>query len=71
MVRESEARQDARFSARLAAWTERTETQRRYDLARVSAGLVLPRRPNGQDMVRTTELMGYMLQASQQEVENR
>jgi hypothetical protein len=66
MVRQSEARQDARFSARLAAFGEEAETQRRYDLARVSAGLSYLEGKTGQDVVRTTELMGYVLQASQQ-----
>ena len=66
MVRQSEARQDARFSARLAAFGEQAETQRRYDLARVSAGLSYLEGKTGQDVVRTTELMGYVLQASQQ-----
>jgi hypothetical protein len=66
MVRESEARQDARFGARLAAFSEQAETQRRYDLARVSAGLSYLEGKTGQDVVRTTELMGYVLQASQQ-----
>jgi len=66
MVRQSEARQDARFTARLAAFGEQAETQRRYDLARVSAGLSYLEGKTGQDVVRTTELMGYVLQASQQ-----
>ena len=66
MVRESEARQDARVTARLAAMAEQAETQRRYDLARVSAGLSYLEGRTGQDMVRTTELMGHVLQASQQ-----
>jgi hypothetical protein len=66
MVQESEARQDARVTARLAAMAEQAETQRRYDLARVSAGLSYLEGRTGQDMVRTTELMGRVLQASQQ-----
>jgi hypothetical protein len=66
MVRESEARQDARVGARLAVLSEQAETQRRYDLARVSAGLSYLDGKTGQDVVRTTELMGYVLQASQQ-----
>jgi hypothetical protein len=66
MVRQSEARQDARLGARLAAYGEQAETQRRYDLARVSAGLSYLEGKTGQDVVRTTELMGYVLQASQQ-----
>jgi len=65
LVRESEARQDARWSAQLAAFGDRQETQRRYDLARVSAGLSYLEGKTGQDVVRTTELMGYVLQASQ------
>jgi hypothetical protein len=66
MLRQSEARQDALFSARLAAFGERAETQRRYDLAQVSAGLSYLEGKTAQDVVRTTELMGYVLQASQQ-----
>ena len=65
MIRQSEARQDVRVMARLAALSERAETQRRYDLARVSAGLSYLEGKTGQDMVRTTELMGQVLQASQ------
>jgi hypothetical protein len=65
MVRQSEARQDARFTARLAALSDKAETQRRYDLARVSAGLSYLDGKTGQDVVRTTELMGQVLQASQ------
>jgi hypothetical protein len=66
LVHESESRQDARLAARLAAFQEQAETQRRYDLARVSAGLSYLDGKTGQDVVRTTELMGYVLQASQQ-----
>jgi hypothetical protein len=66
MVRQSEARQDARVAARFAAFEEQADTQRRYDLARVSAGLSYLDGKTGQDVVRTTELMGYVLQASQQ-----
>ena len=66
MIRASESRQEARFSSRLAAVSEQAETQRRYDLARVSAGLSYLDGKTGQDVARTTELMGYVLQASQQ-----
>jgi hypothetical protein len=66
LIRDSEARQDARVTARLAALTDEADTQRRYDLARVSAGLSYLEGRTGQDMVRTTELMGRVLQASQQ-----
>jgi glycosyltransferase involved in cell wall biosynthesis len=44
---------------------ERAEAQRRYDLARVSAGLSYLDGKTGQQVARTTELMGYVLQASQ------
>lgn len=66
MVRLSEQRQDARLAARLAATTEEAETRRRYDMARVGAGLAYLEGRTGQDIVRTTELMGRVLQASQQ-----
>jgi uncharacterized protein (DUF2336 family) len=48
----------------LADWHERSETQRRYDLARVAASLSYMEGQNGQHMARTTELVGYMLDAS-------
>ena len=57
MVRQSEARQEAKVTARLAAMSESAETQRRYDLARMSAGLSYLEGKTGQDVVRTTELM--------------
>jgi anti-sigma factor RsiW len=65
MIRESEARQAVRLGATLADFTERTDAQRRYDLARVSAGLSYLDGKTGQNVARTTELMGYVLQASQ------
>jgi putative zinc finger protein len=65
MIRESEARQAVRLGASLADFSERTEAQRRYDLARVSAGLSYLDGKTGQNVARTTELMGYVLQASQ------
>jgi hypothetical protein len=65
MLDEEDARQGERLHASLAELGERTETQRRYDLARVSAGLSYLDGKTGQDMARTTELVGYVLQASQ------
>jgi putative zinc finger protein len=65
MIRQSEARQAVRLNASLADFSERTDAQRRYDLARVSAGLSYLDGKTGQNVARTTELMGYVLQASQ------
>jgi hypothetical protein len=65
LVRESEDRQGRTIEARLASFEERTDAQRRYDLARISAGLSYLDGKTGQHVARTTELMGYMLQASQ------
>jgi hypothetical protein len=65
MIRESERRQSALLTASLTGLSARTEAQRRYDLARVSAGLSYLDGKNGEQVARTTELMGYVLQASQ------
>jgi hypothetical protein len=65
LINESEAREAQRLNASLSEFGERAAAQRRYDLARVSAGLSYLDGKNGQAVARTTELMGYMLQASQ------
>lgn len=65
MIRESESRQSQRFTASLANLDERSEARRRYDLARIGAGLAYLDGKNGQHLSRTTELMGYMLEASE------
>jgi hypothetical protein len=65
LVRESEARQAQKLEASLLGLAERTEARRRYDLARIGAGLAYLDGKNGQQLSRTTELMGYMLEASQ------
>ena len=65
LIRQSELRQAAALNASLSDFSERTEAQRRYDLARVSAGLSYLDGKTGQNVARTTELMGYVLQASQ------
>ena len=64
-IRQSEARQAVFLKERLADFADRNEAQRRYDLARVSAGLSYLDGKTGQTVARTTELMGYVLQASQ------
>jgi hypothetical protein len=65
MIHESETRQTAAFTASLTGLSARAEAQRRYDLARVSAGLSYLDGKNGEQVARTTELMGYVLQAAQ------
>jgi hypothetical protein len=66
MIRESEVRHDAAIQASLRDLRERTDAQRQYDLARVSAGLSYLDGKAGLQAARTTELMGHLLQASQQ-----
>jgi hypothetical protein len=63
-IRESEDRQSRAFLARLAEFKERSDSERRLDMARVSAGLSYLDGKNGQHVARTSELMNYMLQAS-------
>jgi hypothetical protein len=65
-IRESEARQNQRLLARIEEFKERSDSQRRLDMARVSAGLSYLDGKNGQHVARTSELMNYMLQASHQ-----
>lgn len=65
MIRESEARQGLLLSASLRDLGRQSEAQRRYDLARISAGFSYLEGKTGQQVARTTELMGYVLEASQ------
>ena len=65
LLRESEARQAQKLEAELSGLAERTETRRRYDLARDGAGLAYIDGKNGQQLSRTAELMGHVLDASQ------
>ncbi|HWX25686.1 MAG TPA: zf-HC2 domain-containing protein [Vicinamibacteria bacterium] len=65
MIRESDERHTQLLQARLDALTRRAETERRYDLARMSAGLSYLDGKTGQDVARTAELVGYVLQASE------
>jgi hypothetical protein len=65
-LRASEARQAQTLERRLADWNERAEAQRRLDLARVAAGLSYLDGRHGQQMARTNELMGYVLEAAAQ-----
>jgi hypothetical protein len=64
LLASSEDRQTRQLDDRLRRLEERIEAQRRYDIARVAAGLSYLDGKTGQHVARTTELMGYMLQAS-------
>ena len=65
-LRASEARQVERLDSRLAGWEERADAQRRVDMARVAASLSYLDGRHGQQLARTNELMGYVLEASAQ-----
>jgi hypothetical protein len=69
LIKESEERQERRLDQAQAAMQARAEAQRRYDLARITAGLSYLDGKTGQHVARTTELMGYMLEASQKRSE--
>jgi hypothetical protein len=66
MLRASEQRHALLLGASLAEASERYEAQRRYDLARVSASLSYLDGRAGEQLARTSELMGVMLRASDQ-----
>lgn len=65
-LRASEARQIERLDTRLAGWGERVDAQRRVDMARVAASLSYLDGRHGEQLARTNELMGYVLEASAQ-----
>ena len=65
-LRAGEARQVDRLDTRLAAWDERVDAQRRVDMARVAASLSYLDGRHGQQLARTNELMGYVLETSAQ-----
>lgn len=65
MIRESEARQAVLLTSSLKDLAQSNDLQRRYDLARISAGLSYLDERNGEHVARTTELMGYVLQAAE------
>jgi anti-sigma factor RsiW len=64
-LRENESRQGLRLQRTLADWEEQAEAQRRVDMARVAASLSYLDGRHGQQLARTNELMGYVLEASQ------
>jgi anti-sigma factor RsiW len=63
-LRASEARQAERLDSLLAGWKEGEEAQRRVDMAQVAASLSYLDGRHGQQLARTNELMGYVLEAS-------
>jgi hypothetical protein len=65
LIRESEARQAVVLDASLRGLAERSDAQRRDDMAQVSAGLSYLEGRTGLQVARTTELMGHVLSASQ------
>ena len=66
LIEAESARQQQSWRANLAQLEERAEARRRYDLARVSAGLSYLDGRTGEQVARTTELINYVLQASQE-----
>jgi len=64
-LRANESRQGERLEQRLVDWEGRAEAQRRVDMARVAASLSYLDGRHGQQLARTNELMGYVLEASQ------
>jgi hypothetical protein len=63
-LRANEASQSQRLDTRLAGWEERVDAQRRVDMARVAASLSYLDGRHGEQLARTNELMGYVLEAS-------
>jgi hypothetical protein len=63
-IRQSEERQDRRLDATLAEWSVQTDAQRRVDMARIAAGLSYLDGRHGQQLARTNELMGYVLETA-------
>jgi hypothetical protein len=64
-LKASERQQAERLDRRFASWQERAEVRRRVDMAQVAASLSYLDGRHGEQLERTNELMGYVLQASQ------
>jgi hypothetical protein len=64
LVRASEARQMQWMRTRLTELDAQNAAQRRYDLARISASLAYLDGRSGQQLARTSELMGQVLRVS-------
>lgn len=65
LVRDSETKQTALFAASLNDLADRAETQRRVDFAQMSAGLSLLEGKMGMQNMKTTDLIGRVVLASQ------
>jgi hypothetical protein len=63
-IRQSERRQMKLLEATFTEWSGQIEARRRMDLARVAAGLSYLDGRHGQQLARTNELMGYVLEAA-------
>jgi len=61
----SDELQRARLDRLFADWQEQAEVRRRVDMAQVAASLSYLDGRHGEQLARTNELMGYVLQASQ------
>jgi hypothetical protein len=64
-LKSSEQQQAERLDRHFASWQERAEVRRRVDMAQVAASLSYLDGRHGEQLARTNELMGYVLQASQ------
>jgi hypothetical protein len=64
-LRAAEARQAERLDRRFDEWQARAEVRRRVDMAQVAASLSYLDGRHGEQLARTNELMGYVLQASE------
>jgi len=64
-LKSSELQQAERLDRRFVSWQERAEVRRRVDMAQVAASLSYLDGRHGEQLARTNELMGYVLQASQ------
>lgn len=65
LVRESETKQTAQFTASLNDLADRTETQRRVDFAQMSAGLSILEAKTGVQNMKTNDLISRVVFASQ------
>jgi hypothetical protein len=64
MIRASEARQAVVLQTSLSELGQQADAQRRYDLARISAGLSYLESKTGADVARTNELMSHLVRVA-------
>ena len=64
MIRESDERHAELVRTSLDSYSQKLETQRRLDLARMSASLSYLDGKTGQDAARTAQLVGYVLESA-------